>query len=130
MERLFAGIAAVLTVAAGLAARRWLPPGFWSKYSGVALYAVLVYTLVIFMRPRISVGRGMLVALAISWVIEFAQISPVPAWLSSKHWMLRLIFGESFSLGDLPAYAAGVLVGGGVHGTLRCFRTPIQPRRP
>jgi len=107
--RAVAGIAAILTIAAGLAVRKWLPWGFWSKYSGVALWSVVVYTLVVFVRPRAGMTRSAAIALLISWAVEFAQLTPVSGWLSSKHAGLRLIFGEHFSFRDLPAYAVGVL---------------------
>ncbi len=113
--RIVAGAAAVLTIAAGLAVRRWLPWGFWSKYSGVALWSVVVYALVVCVRPRSGVARCAAIALLISWAVEFAQLTPAPGWLSSKHPGLRLIFGEHFSLGDLPAYAVGALLAAIVH---------------
>ncbi len=128
--RAFAGIAAVVTIAAGLAVRRWLPWGFWSKYSGVALWSVVVYALVVIVRPRVGVARCALIALMLSWAVEFAQLTPAPAWLSSKHPVLRLIFGEHFSVADLPAYAAGVLLAAIVHAwSRRCLHRPfVAPR--
>lgn len=113
--RTLAAIAAILTIAAGLAVRRWLPWGFWSKYSGVALWSVVVYALVVCVQPRISVIRAAAITLLISWAVEFLQLTPVSGWLSSQHPVLRLIFGEHFSFGDLPAYAVGVLVASIVH---------------
>ncbi len=108
--RTLTAIAAILTIAAGLAVRKWLPWGFWSKYSGVALWSMLVYVLVVFVRPRINVIRAAVITLFISWAVEFLQLTPVSGWLSSQHPVLRLIFGEHFSFSDLPAYAVGVLV--------------------
>jgi hypothetical protein len=103
-------LAAGLTVAAGLAIR-YGTGGFWAKYGGVALWAALVYFLCLFARPGARAGRIVLVALGISWAVELAQLTEGPAWLSSKHIVLRLIFGTSFSFFDLPAYAVGVAVG-------------------
>jgi hypothetical protein len=114
--RACAAIAGMLAVAAGVAVRHWLPWGFPSKYSGVALWSVVVYALVVFVRPRAGLARCAAVALFISWSVEFAQLTTVPGWLSSMHPVLRMIFGEHFSLGDLPAYAAGVLLAAIVHG--------------
>ena len=56
-----------------------------------------------------------LLALGVSWAVEFAQLSTLPAWLSSQHPLLRWIFGESFRFYDLPSYAAGVALAAGVH---------------
>lgn len=116
--RILAFLAALVTIAAGLAERKWLPPGFLSKYSGVALWSVVLYALLVFVRPRAGVRHTAALALLISWMVEFAQITPVPAWLSSQHPLLRLIFGESFSFKDLPAYAAGVLLAAMFHNLL------------
>lgn len=116
--RIVACVAAGLTIAAGLAVRRWLPWGFWSKYTGVALWSVVVYALVLAARPRAAVPRCALGALLISWAVEFAQLSPVPAWLAAQHPLLRLIFGEHFGAGDLAAYAVGVLLAAGGHAAL------------
>lgn len=113
--RILAGVAGIVTIATGVAVRHWLPSGFWSKYSGVALWALVLYALVVFVRPGASVSRCALVALLISWAVEFAQITPVPGWLSSKHPLLRMVFGEFFSFKDLPAYAVGVLLGAVMH---------------
>jgi hypothetical protein len=117
--RLFAGIGAVLAIAAGLAVREWVPWGFWSKYSGVALWSGVVYALVVFVGPRAGVARCGVIALLVSWAFEFAQLTPVPGWLSSQHPALRMIFGEHFSLRDLPAYAIGVLLAAIIHASIR-----------
>lgn len=118
--RTAAGIAAVLTIAAGLAVRRSLPWGFWSKYSGVALWSVVVYALVVLARPRMGVARCAALSLLISWAVEFAQLTSVPGRLSSLHPMLRMVFGEHFSLADLPAYAVGALLAAMAHAA--CVR--------
>jgi len=47
----------------------------------------------------------------IAWGVELAQMTDVPRWLSQKHVLLRLVFGEVFSVWDLVAVlVAGVLV--------------------
>jgi hypothetical protein len=111
-------LAAALTVAGGLAVRSVLD-GFWAKYLGVGLWAVCVYALVVAAAPRLKPGRAALVALAISWAVEFFQLTPIPAKLASVHPWFRLVFGEVFGWGDLPAYAAGVLIAALVHRATR-----------
>jgi hypothetical protein len=125
--RALAGIAAILTIAAGVAVRHWLRWGFWSKYSGVGLWSAVVYALVVLVRPRDGVARCAAVALLISWSVEFAQLTPVPGWLSSKHLVLRMIFGEHFSVGDLPAYAVGVLLAAITHRSIVRGRPSSSP---
>lgn len=108
-------VAAAAAIAAGLAIRRFLPWGFWSKYLGVALWAVVVYALLVFIRPRIRLTHCAALALLISWSVELAQLTPVPGWLSAQHPLLRLVFGADFGAADLPAYAAGVLTAAMLH---------------
>ena len=102
------------TVAAGLGVRAAFD-GPLAKYGGVALWAVLVYWLVLTVRPAMSVRLAAALTLAISWAVEFAQLTPVPAWLSSKHVVLRLVFGTTFHPPDLLALAGGVLLGAWLH---------------
>lgn len=116
--------AAALTIALGLASRAFLH-GPAAKITGVALYATLIYWLVRTVIPRSDraeqpqasspaapdVAAPALVALAISWGIEFLQLTPIPARLSAMHPVLRLIFGEVFSVTDLIWYALGVTAG-------------------
>lgn len=111
-------VIAAATIAVGLAVRHSLPAGFWSKYSGVALWSVVVYAAVVFVRPRWHPLRCAVVALAISWAVELAQLTPVPGWLASQHGAFRLVFGEHFGWWDLPAYAAGVLLAAAAHASM------------
>jgi len=108
-RRIGLGLRAAATLAAGLAARAVLS-GWAAKILGVALWATLVAWLVAFVSPSSRPGRAAIVALAISWAVELAQLTPVPAALSARHVLLRLIFGTTFSVWDLPMYGAGVLL--------------------
>lgn len=107
--RLVAFAAALGVIGAGLAVRAGLE-GFWAKYLGVALWAACVYALVVAVAPGWRPGRVAVVALAISWAVEFFQLTPIPARLAGVHPWFRLVFDEVFSWGDLPAYVAGVVV--------------------
>jgi hypothetical protein len=49
-------------------------------------------------------------ALAISWAIEFLQLTPIPAWMSSIHPLFHPVFGEVFNVTDLLWYAFGAAV--------------------
>lgn len=113
-RRLGATGAAAVTLGAGLAARRFLD-GAPAKILGVALWATLVYWLVAFCAPSWRPTRVALLALAISWAVELAQLTPVPAALSARHVVLRMIFGTTFSVWDLPMYVGGVALGLGLH---------------
>jgi len=102
--------AAVVTLGAGLGARAFLD-GAPAKILGVALWATLVYWLVAFCAPTWRSRRVAVLTLGISWAVELAQITSVPAALSAKHVLLRMIFGTTFSAWDLPMYAGGVALG-------------------
>lgn len=99
--------AAAITLASGVAARRWLD-GAPAKILGVALWATLVYWLVACTAPSWRPREVALLTLAISWGVELAQITPVPAALSARHVLLRMIFGTTFSAWDLPMYCGGI----------------------
>ena len=116
--RLPAVIAAIIAITVALGCRYGLT-GFWSKYLGVIFWATMVYTLMLIMRPHSQIRLALTLALLICWSVEFAQLTPVPRFLSSQHFILRLIFGMSFNIWDLPAYMAGVCLGAGLHAFLR-----------
>lgn len=124
MHRVGPALALALTIAAGLAARAYLT-GWWAKYLGVALWAVAAYCGVRLVRPRLSPLAVAGAALAISWAVELAQITPVPRTVSSWHPFLRLVFGETFSPYDLLALGAGVAAALAIHVATILRRTRV-----
>jgi len=121
-SRLASVVALGVTVGAGLALRTFAS-GSIAKYGGVALWAAAVYVGVVLISPRSSVFGASVVALAISWAVELAQIGPVPAWLSSQHPVLRLVFGTTYNAPDLPAYLIGVALAAAIDGGRRRSKT-------
>jgi hypothetical protein len=117
-KRFFPTAAAVLTLAAGLGCRAVFS-GWVSKYGGVALWATLVYFLVLWVRPQLAVGRAALLCLGISVAVELFQLTPVPRALYELHAGFALVFGTTFHAWDLPAYAAGALLGAAIHAAVR-----------
>ncbi|WP_326823753.1 ribosomal maturation YjgA family protein [Streptosporangium sp. NBC_01756] len=117
-SRLPALVTAAVTIAAGLTVRA-VTGGWFGKYAGDALYTVLVYALIVLVWPRVSPGRAALGALAFSWVVEFAQLTPVPAALSETGVLARLVLGSTFGIADLAAYAAGAALAWSAHALLR-----------
>ncbi|WP_405395297.1 DUF2809 domain-containing protein [Microbispora hainanensis] len=109
-RRLAALAAAVMVVAAGLAVRA-LPAGAVAKYAGDLLYTLLVYALVVVAAPRARPFVVAAVALAVSWLVEFAQLTGVPAELSAHSTLARLVLGTTFNAPDLFWYAVGAAVG-------------------
>ncbi|MGW1296226.1 ribosomal maturation YjgA family protein [Streptomyces sp. NPDC002533] len=104
--RAVAAVAAVGTVAAGLAVRAGAD-GVFAKYAGSALYTVLLCALVAFCAPRARPLVVAATALGLSWAVEFAQLTGVPAELSAHSAAARLILGSTFNAPDLLWYAVG-----------------------
>jgi hypothetical protein len=117
-QRVFPTIAGLLTLLAGLGCRAVFS-GWVAKYGGVALWATLVYFLVLWVRPRLAVARAALLCLAISVAVELFQLTPVPRALHEVHPAFALVFGTTFHAWDLPAYAAGALLGAVIHAASR-----------
>lgn len=93
--------------------------GAFAKYAGSALYTVLLCALVAFCAPR---ARPLAVAgagLALSWAVEFFQLTGVPAGLSERSGVARLVLGSTFNGPDLFWYAVAWGVRAGVRGAAR-----------
>jgi hypothetical protein len=100
-------VAASVVFVLGLGVRM-VTDGPFAKYAGIALYAAFIYTLVVVVGPRTRPFVAALISLAACWAIEFAQLTPLPASLSARSVLLRLVFGTTFNLPDLAWYAVGV----------------------
>jgi hypothetical protein len=105
-----ASAAAVLTIAAGLAIRSWTE-GDAAKYAGDALYTTLICALVGVVAPRVRPFPAAGTALAFSWAVEFSQLSGLPAELSRRSGLARLVLGSTFNAPDLLWYIAGAALG-------------------
>ncbi|MEW1722199.1 DUF2809 domain-containing protein [Streptomyces sp. NPDC093109] len=119
--RVFAAVAALLTVAAGLGVRA-VGGGDVAKFGGDALYTVLVYTLVVLARPRVRPVVAASGALAFSWAVELFQLTGVPAELAGRGVVARLVLGSTFNAPDLLWYAVGAGLCWAVHTSLRSGR--------
>ena len=87
-----------------------LPP-FAVKYGGSALWGAMVYVPVQLVRPEAGVVRAGAVALAIAIAVELSRLIQLP-WLDAFRLTLagQLLLGRIFSLWNIAAYAAGILV--------------------
>ncbi|MER8186481.1 DUF2809 domain-containing protein [Kitasatospora sp. NPDC094015] len=115
--RVLAGAAAAATVAAGLLVRA-APVGEWAKPAGDLLYTVLLQTLVVLAVPRLRPAAAAGLALAAGWAVEFFQLTGIPAELSARSGIARLVLGSTFNPPDLGWYAAGAALGLLVHAAL------------
>ncbi|MGI6877354.1 DUF2809 domain-containing protein [Microbacterium sp. gxy059] len=130
MRRLVLALAAVLTVAAGLAVHLLAPESVVSDAAGDVLYAVLIVLLVAFLAPRAPWWAIGSVALAWCVAVELLQLTPLPAQWGSAFPPLLLVFGTTFSAADLVFYAAGVALAAGVDGALRRARRRREEDAP
>lgn len=89
------------------------------QYSGAAFSGAIVYTIVIFIRPRVAPLAAGSVAVAYCWFIEFAQLTPIPAVLSQHSWFARQLLGAQFDLVDVAWYPVGVIPLAAAHWFLR-----------
>jgi hypothetical protein len=83
--------------------------GALAQYSGTALYASMVYAGVVFLWPRLAPPFAGAAAVAFCWLVEFAQLTGVPATLSARSLVARLVLGVHFDWTDVAWYPVGVL---------------------
>ncbi|MEC4019359.1 ribosomal maturation YjgA family protein [Streptomyces sp. H27-D2] len=107
-----------MTVVLGLGVRAGAQ-GDAAKYAGDALYTVLLCALVTLIAPRVKPLTAAAVALGISWVVEFLQLTGVPADLSRRSVIARLMLGSTFNAPDLFWYSVGAAIAWAVHTSAR-----------
>lgn len=114
VRRRHAAVGLVLTVAIGLGSRRF-PIGalVWDKSLGDALYAVMLYFVVLLARPALRPAVAGAAALSLSIAIEVFQLTGIPARLPR---VLQLALGTTFAWHDVACYVVGALVAIVVHG--------------
>lgn len=89
------------------------------QYSGAALSAAIVYTIVIFIWPLMSPLLAGSAAIAYCWFIEFAQLTPMPAAISERSSFARLLLGAHFDIIDVTWYPVGAVPLVAAHWFLR-----------
>ena len=113
-SRLWLLVYVVAVIALGLASREFpsLFPAIFGKYPGDALWALMVFVGLAFVKPTASTAQLSVLAFAISCGIEFSQLYQAP-WLNEIRGTTigHLVLGSTFSWPDTGAYAVGVLVG-------------------
>lgn len=110
-----AGLALVV-IACGLSLRWYgFPlglPAFVVKYGGSLLWATMVFLLIGVLLPWLTPSRLVAIAVAIAVVVEFSRLVHTP-WLDAFRLTTAgaLLLGRIFSLWNLVAYVAGIVVG-------------------
>lgn len=103
--------------------------GSLEQYSGNALYASMVYTGALFLWPRISPLLAGGIAVGFCWLVEFSQLTGIPAFLSARSLLARLVLGVQFDLTDVAWYPAGIVPLVVLHWFLRTRIEVGQPSR-
>jgi hypothetical protein len=113
-SRLWLLVCVVAVIALGLASRKFpsMFPAIFGKYPGDALWAIMVFAGLAFIKPRASTVHLAVLAFAISCAVEFSQLYQAP-WLNAIRdtTIGHLVLGSTFSWFDIVAYAVGVLIG-------------------
>ncbi|WP_245908306.1 DUF2809 domain-containing protein [Pseudosporangium ferrugineum] len=107
-RRLTALGVAGLVLVAGLLVRVYAPD-LIAQPAGTMLYAALVYVGVFVLRPGTSPVPAGLVAVGFCWLVEFAQLTGLPADLSERSLVARLVLGSEFDWADVAWYPVGVV---------------------
>ena len=107
---------ALAVVALGLLLRFGGPhlslPAPLVKYGGSVLWGTMVLFLVAALRPRLAPQRVAALAMVIAAVVELIRLVHTP-WLDDFRLTLAgaLLLGRIFSVWNIVAYAAGILLG-------------------
>lgn len=115
----------VTTIITGLASRYFSNylPEFINLGLGDALYALMMYWLVAFVVPRLSIRQLSMFSLVICYLIELSQLLQFD-WLNAirSNPFGALVLGRGFLWSDLVAYALGIALGALIESYL------IKPR--
>lgn len=116
--RLVTPASAVVFLVVALAIRAF-SGGALEQYSGTALYASIVYATVVFLWPPVTplVAGG--ITTGFCWLVEVAQLTPVPAALSARSLLARFVLGVQFDPTDLAWYPVGVVPLVALHWLIR-----------
>ena len=120
--RLLTGSLACLTIALGLASRRYsdVMPSFLARFAGDTLWATLIFWLLALVRPRATAASLAIAALAISVSVELSQLYHAP-WIDAirRTTLGALVLGQGFLWSDLACYVVGVVLAWAVDRSLR-----------
>jgi hypothetical protein len=113
-NRFMYAVATCLVIGLGLLSRRCphLLPAALGKYPGDALWALVVFCGIGFLRPRWPTALAGVAAFMFACTVEFAKWYQA-AWIESVRATLpgRLVLGSVFSWKNIVAYATGILIG-------------------
>ncbi|MCG8580396.1 MAG: DUF2809 domain-containing protein [Bacteroidales bacterium] len=104
----------ITTIFIGLASRACSGylPGFINLWLGDALWALMMYWIIGFLLPRMSITKLTIFSLMVCFLVEFSQLIQAE-WINAirNNSLGALILGRGFLWTDLVAYSLGVGVG-------------------
>lgn len=107
-RRIYYAFAILILVVLGLLSRRF---DFIHVEVGDAVWAMMVFCLGRFLFPNIKLACVAIMALAFSFIVEFAQLIMLPWLVEIRSTTLgHLILGQGFEWIDLLAYTIGILI--------------------
>lgn len=106
-RRITLAVLAAATVGLGLLSRS-LTHGTFGDIAGDALYAVLIYLLVVFVRPRARLWQSAIAAFVICGGIELFQLTGLPRAWAAEFAPVALVLGTGFDARDILVYAIAV----------------------
>jgi membrane-bound acyltransferase YfiQ involved in biofilm formation len=113
-NRVLYGVLVIIVILLGISTRRYptIFPGWFAKYSGDILWALMVFLGIGFIFSRWSIRSVAIGSLVFSFLIEFSQLYH-SQWIESiRHTTLGgLILGYGFLWSDLVCYTIGVGIG-------------------
>jgi Protein of unknown function (DUF2809) len=112
-NRIGYAIAIVLVIIFGLASRRYpqILPAILDKYPGDALWTIVVFLMGAIVLPLASTWKIAGLALAISYIVEFAQLYQAPWIVAIRRTTIgHLFLGSQFAWEDLVAYTVGAAI--------------------
>ncbi len=89
--------------------------GALARHSGTALYASMIYAGVFVLLPAARPWAAAVAAVVFCWSVELFQLTGVPASLSARSVLARLVLGVHFDPADLAWYVVGVVPPAAVH---------------
>lgn len=130
LRRVSAAVGAVATIAAGLVVHSLLPDTAVSDAAGDALYAVLIYLLVVVAMPRW--GTLLCGGFALAWctAVELFQLTGLPEVWGAAFAPAMLVLGTVFSPVDLVVYTVAVIGAATLDMIARMLAPASSRRRP
>lgn len=89
--------------------------GALQQISGTALYASAFYGGLLVLWPRARAAVLAVASVGFCWAVEFFQLTGIPARLSARSVVARLVLGDRFDPHDLAWYVLGIALAVTVH---------------